>query len=151
MIDAMRTGQTAAGARRWTDSERLVVGPLEVIADQLLVVADGAQLWLRPREMEVMAFLARHPATVLDRTTIFEAVWGRPLDPQDRSVDSQITRLRRELADVAPGWAFIHTHHRRGYRLEPQPRSGHLARRRSRGPGRHLLPTGENVEKPRLK
>lgn len=103
--------------------ERLVTDPVEVVPEQLLVVVAGTRIWLRPREMDVMAFLARHPGRVLDRTTIFEAVWGRPLVEHDRSVDVHITRLRRRLAQIAPGWDFIHTHHRGGYRFEPEIRT----------------------------
>jgi DNA-binding response OmpR family regulator len=35
-------------------------------------------------------------------------------------VDVYVRRLRQKLADVAPGWTFIHTHFSFGYRLEPE-------------------------------
>jgi len=88
----------------------------------LLVVVDGKRCWLRPRDMEVLALLAAHAGRVLARSAIFEAIWKKPLGPQDRSVDVSVRRLRARLAEAAPEWEFVHTHHGRGYRFEPAAR-----------------------------
>jgi DNA-binding response OmpR family regulator len=100
----------------------VVVGPVELVAEELLVVVGTKKTWLRPRDMDVLTFLATNVGRVVTRNAIFEAVWQKPLDPQDRSVDVSIRRLRSQLAEAAPSWDFIHTHHGRGYRFEPMPR-----------------------------
>jgi DNA-binding response OmpR family regulator len=99
------------------------VGPVYITPKELLVVVDGTKLWVRPLDMDVLVFLATNAGRALSRVAIFEAIWQRPLDPQDRSVDVAVRRLRVALANTAPDWDFIHTHHRRGYRFEPVMRS----------------------------
>jgi DNA-binding response OmpR family regulator len=108
------------------------VGPVYITPKELLVVADGAKLWVRPLDMDVLVFLATNAGRVLSRVAIFEAIWQRPLDPHDRSVDVAVRRLRVGLGNTAPGWDFIHTHHRRGYRFEPVVRSKRRGRSGSR-------------------
>ena len=105
-------------------SERLVVGPVEVIPAQLLVRVEGNVIWLRRRQMLVLAELASYPGRVLRRETIFEVVWGRTPDARDRTIDVYVGQLRRLLVRAGPGWKYIHTHVGGGYRFEPQARSG---------------------------
>lgn len=97
----------------------LLVGPAEIMPQELLVVVEGTKCWMRPRDMQVLTLLASNAGRVLARDAIFESIWGKPLDPQDRSVDVSIRRLRSRLAEAAPAWEFLHTHHGRGYRFEP--------------------------------
>jgi len=107
----------------------LVVGPVEIIPDDLLVIVDGDKCWLRPRDMDVLVLLASQAGRVISREMIFETIWKKPLEPQDRSVDVSIRRLRARLVEAAPRLEILHTHHGRGYRFEPM-------RRRSRSRGR---------------
>jgi DNA-binding response OmpR family regulator len=92
---------------------------VEIVPPDLLVIVDGREIFVRPRDMEVLALLATNAGRVLSRAAIFEAIWNRPLDPRDRSVDVAIGHLRTAFSELAPGWEFFHTHFRRGYRFEP--------------------------------
>lgn len=102
------------------EPDLIVAGPLTIVPDQLLVSCGGAELWLRPREMALLALLAAHAGQLLSRELIFSEVWGGQLRAGDRSVDVHVARLRVKLADLAPGWECIHTHHGHGYRFEPR-------------------------------
>ena len=117
---------------------RVIVGPVAVIAPELLVIVDDTRLWLTAREMNVLVLLATNAGRVLSREAIFDAIWKRPLDSRDRSVDVAIVDLRAKLHGAAPRWEFIHTHFRRGYRFEPlirprQRRDGSGTTRRGSG------------------
>jgi DNA-binding response OmpR family regulator len=120
-----------ANAEPLISTLHILVGPVQILPDQLLVVIDGERVWLTPREMEVLKALAEHAGRLLSRATIFEIVWQRPFDRGDRSVDVQIARLRSKLRRVAPGWSCIHTHQGGGYRFDPQPKA--QAKRARRG------------------
>jgi DNA-binding response OmpR family regulator len=80
---------------------------------------DGQPLDLRPREYDLLHFLARHPDQVLDRDTLLDQVWGTEAYIDDRTVDVHIHRLRQKLAEITPGSDPIQTERGIGYRFEP--------------------------------
>ena len=94
---------------------------LEVRPDEHLVLARGRALTLSVRELQVLVALARRQGHIVSREALYEAVWGGPLRPDDRSVDVYIHKVRSKLAQALPDWRFIHTHFGFGYRLAPEP------------------------------
>jgi DNA-binding response OmpR family regulator len=98
-------------------TEILDAGPLQVRPAQNVAVLAGATLHLTRHELGLLIALARHPGAVLGREELAEQAWGRPLGAGDRSVDVYVRRLRQKLADIDPGWEFIHTHFAFGYRF----------------------------------
>jgi DNA-binding response OmpR family regulator len=78
----------------------------------------GQPLDLRPREYDLLYFLAQHPGQVLSRTTLLDQVWGTADYIDERTVDVHIRRLRRKLAEIDPAANPIHTERGIGYRLE---------------------------------
>jgi DNA-binding response OmpR family regulator len=98
-------------------TEVLQAGPLEVRPSQHVAVLDGTTLHLTRHELGLLIALARRAGAVLSRAELAEHAWGRPLGPNDRSVDVYVRRLRQKLSDAAPGWEFIHTHFAFGYRF----------------------------------
>lgn len=103
--------------------ERYLIGPLEIVPDHLLVAAAGRRVWLTRRELEVLLVLAEHERRPVSRADIHARIWSTPVAGfKDRSVEVYIHRLRVKLAEAAPEWNCIHTHHAIGYRLEPEPR-----------------------------
>jgi DNA-binding response OmpR family regulator len=79
----------------------------------------GQLLDLRPREYDLLYFLARHPSQVLDRDTLLDAVWGLAAFIDDRTVDVHVHRLRQKLAEIDPGADPIRTERGIGYCFEP--------------------------------
>lgn len=80
-----------------------------------LVLGDGC-VKLRPRLMDVLAFLAQHEGEVLSKDTIIAAVWARPFLAES-VLSRSIADLRRVLGDDAAQPRFIETITKRGYRL----------------------------------
>jgi two-component system catabolic regulation response regulator CreB len=79
----------------------------------------GQPLDLRPREYELLHFLAQNPGQVLSRATLLDRVWGTAEYIDERTVDVHIHRLRQKLAEAEPDAAPIWTERGVGYRWEP--------------------------------
>jgi len=77
----------------------------------------GQPLDLRPREYDLLHFLARHRGQVFTRQAILSHVWGRDQYIDERTVDVHVRRLRGKLAAVAPDDDVILTEWGVGYRL----------------------------------
>lgn len=103
-----------------TEAEPLVVGEIEIRADQFQAFVGGRPLDLTRREFEVLRALADAQGRVLEREEIYHRVWGYTMAHGDRSVDVFVRKLRQKLKNVSPSWEYIHTHFGVGYRLEPQ-------------------------------
>ncbi len=71
-------------------------------------------------EFELLALLARHPAEVMSRDRLSRAVSGRDWDPQDRTIDVLVRRLRAKIDTKAE--SLILTVRGEGYRLAAEAR-----------------------------
>jgi DNA-binding response OmpR family regulator len=78
----------------------------------------GQLLDLRPREYDLLFFLAQHPGQVLSRDALLDRVWGTAEYIDDRTVDVHVHRLRHKLAEIDPSADPIQTERGIGYRLE---------------------------------
>jgi len=99
----------------------LVVGELEIRADQYQAFVAGRSTDLTRREFELLQALSDAQGSVIERGEIYRRVWGYEMAHGDRSVDVFIRKLRIKLAQRSPNWAYIHTHFGIGYRFDPEP------------------------------
>jgi two-component system response regulator VicR len=76
---------------------------------------------LQPKEFDLLAYLLRHPGTVLTRDRLLNAVWGHEF-VGERTVDVHIRRVRAKL-ERAGAKDLIRTVHGVGYALEPDSAS----------------------------
>jgi DNA-binding response OmpR family regulator len=74
-------------------------------------------LELRPREYDLLHFLARHRGQVFSRQALLSHVWGYESDIDERTVDVHVRRLRAKLATIDPNVEVILTEWGVGYRL----------------------------------
>ena len=73
-------------------------GLLEIDTKGHLVLLDGKEVELTPRDLSVLLFLAGHPNQTFTREQLIEHVWGWDYEGSDRAVDLAIKRLRKALA-----------------------------------------------------
>jgi DNA-binding response OmpR family regulator len=106
------------------DAEAVVIGQLQIRADQFQAFADGASADLTRREFELIRLLAASEGQVLPREDIYQRVWGYAMAHGDRSVDVFVRKLRQKLERVSPDWRYIHTHFGIGYRFAAEPADG---------------------------
>src|SRR4051794_16326369 len=93
------------------------IADLEIRPQEHLVLARGRGLLLTARELSVLVALVRRHGRIMSREDLYDAVWGGPLRPEDRSVDVYVHKVRTKLAGALPEWQFIHTHFGFGYRF----------------------------------
>jgi two-component system, OmpR family, phosphate regulon response regulator PhoB len=80
------------------------------------VTAQGRLLNLRGVEYRLLEFLMAHPGRTFNRTQLLAQVWGGDSEVDERTVDVNVQRLRKILAE--PGYeAYIQTVRGFGYRF----------------------------------
>jgi two-component system, OmpR family, response regulator len=82
-----------------------------------LLGLDGVAVPLSTAEFRLLSVFLEHPGLVLSRDQLLDLTVGRNADPFDRSIDNQVSRLRKkiELDPKAP--KLIKTHWGGGYSL----------------------------------
>jgi DNA-binding response OmpR family regulator len=83
------------------------------------VLVDGVALPLTSMEFKLLVELARVPGQAVSRQQLSEAVQAGGYRPLDRTVDVQVGRLRRRLAQAAQG-EWIETVRGEGYAFVPR-------------------------------
>ena len=73
---------------------------------------------LKPKEFELLLFLARHRGMALSRDLILERVWGWGYDGNSRTVDVHIRWLREKIEDDPSRALRILTVRGIGYRFD---------------------------------
>jgi two-component system phosphate regulon response regulator PhoB len=61
------------------------------------VQRSGRPLYLGPTEYRLLEFLMQHPRRVFSREEVLDAVWGRDIHVEPRTVDVHIRRLRKSI------------------------------------------------------
>lgn len=88
--------------------------------------AGGREVALTRGEFEALALLVRHPNEVVSRDRLSRAISGHDWNPQDRTVDVLVRRLRAKIDDAAQPDSLITTVRGEGYRLAVDvARGGH--------------------------
>lgn len=73
------------------------VGDIEVDSQAFRVKRDGDSIHLGPTEFRLLDHFVRHPGRVFSREQLLDAVWGRDVYVEARTVDVHIGRLRKAL------------------------------------------------------
>ena len=80
-----------------------------------LIDEDGRSVALSGAEYRLLAVLLASPNRVLSRAQLTTLLRGREADPQDRSIDVRVSRLRQILGDDARASQIIKTVYGEGY------------------------------------
>jgi DNA-binding response OmpR family regulator len=99
-------------------SEKLVFENLTIDMTRHEVSLDDEPLNLKPKEFELMEFLARHRGQVLSRELILDRVWGWDFTGVSRTVDVHIRWLREKIEKDPASPDRIITIRGAGYRFE---------------------------------
>ncbi len=93
-------------------------GDLVIDESRWEVQRDGAVLALKPKEFELLTFLARNRGIALGRNLILERVWGWDFDGGSRTVDVHIRWLREKIEEDPAQPKRILTVRGIGYRFD---------------------------------
>ena len=78
-------------------SESLEFGDLRMDLAAHRVRRGGRAIHLGPTEFRLLRYLLQHPGRVFSREQLLDAVWGRDVYVEPRTVDVHIGRLRKAL------------------------------------------------------
>ena len=95
-------------------------GSLTVHLIRREVLAHGRVIPLTGIEFKLLVELARTPGQAVTRQQLSDAVQATAYRPLDRTVDVQVGRLRRRLAQALPGCVWIETVRGEGYAFVPR-------------------------------
>lgn len=98
--------------------ERLVFGDLTIDEGRREVLRKGEPLRLKPKEYELLQFLARNRNIALSRDLILERVWGWDYGGGTRTVDVHVRWLREKIEEEPSNPVRIITIRGVGYRFE---------------------------------
>ncbi|MBX6320807.1 MAG: response regulator [Rhodospirillaceae bacterium] len=110
--------RSAAGLARPRDGESVVLefhGWRLDVAQRRLDGPDGVPVPLSAGEFDLLVAFAEHPQRVLSRDQLLDLTRGRSAGPFDRSVDVQVSRLRRKIETDPKRPALINTVRGGGY------------------------------------
>ncbi|GGC42626.1 DNA-binding response regulator [Siccirubricoccus deserti] len=107
-----RSGSIATkGTLAWRD--------LNMDQDAHRVSRNGRPLHLGPTEYRLLEFFLQHPGRVFSREQLLDAVWGRDIHVEPRTVDVHIRRLRKAINGEADA-DVIRTVRSAGYALDTE-------------------------------
>jgi len=101
-----------------TDAKQLSFGDLVIDLSRREVLQEREPLQLKPREYDLLVFLARHRGMVLSRDLILERVWGWDYGGGSRTVDVHVHWLREKIEPDPKNPTRIVTMRGVGYRFE---------------------------------
>ena len=115
----MRVGAVLkrSGEREKTPDEEFTTGGLTVDFTARRVTVDGEALNLSPKEYDLLFYMVRNRGIALTREKLLSDVWGYDFFGDDRTLDTHIKLLRRQLGPYAEK---ITTLRGVGYRFEKE-------------------------------
>ena len=84
------------------------------------VQRNGRSIHLGPTEFRLLEFLMQHPGRVFAREELLDAVWGRDIHVEPRTVDVHIRRLRKAINGEGE-LDVVRTVRAAGYALDIEP------------------------------
>jgi two-component system response regulator CpxR len=100
--------------------------PVEITVGKLRVNLKRREAWLADQSLKltnaefvILLTLMRAPGEVVSREALTRTALGRQLLPDDRSLDTHISNLRRKLGSEAEGEVVIRSIRGSGYVLVP--------------------------------
>ncbi len=96
----------------------LTFGNMIIDENRRELLLDGLPIKLKPKEFELLLFLARHQGIAVSRDLILERVWGWTYDGNSRTVDVHVRWLREKIEPDPTNPRRIVTIRGVGYRFD---------------------------------
>jgi DNA-binding response OmpR family regulator len=112
------TREEALAEALTAQSDTLTTGDLVVDQSRRVAYRGGQALALKPRELDLLAYLLRHKGVALSREQLLQQVWGWDYVGSTRTVDVHVRWLREKVEDDPAAPTRIVTVRGIGYRLD---------------------------------
>jgi DNA-binding response OmpR family regulator len=114
MIRRVEAEASKAGA---TNVEQMEIDDLLINLASREVSCAGELIHLRPKEFDLLAFLAGNPGRAYSRDQLLQHVWGYDYAGDTRTVDVHVRWLRQKIEDDASQPRYVLTVRGLGYRF----------------------------------
>lgn len=101
-----------------SDDKIIRCGPFSMNVDRRLLIADGQETPLTPKQASLLEIFLRHPGETLDRKTLMEKVWDTDYMGDTRTLDVHIRWIRQALESDPRSPRYLKTVRGVGYRLD---------------------------------
>jgi len=105
------------GHRSMLRRGRHAFGPIEVDFDRARVTRDGHDVVLSGKEFELLAALVQARGQVVTRQQLLHDVWGYGQEPNSRTIDTHVLKLRQKLEEDPAAPRYIMSVYGEGYRF----------------------------------
>jgi DNA-binding response OmpR family regulator len=117
--EELTVGQPESGVESAVNTTALLIfQDLTIDQNRREVLLGGKPVRLKPKEFELLVFLARHQGIALSRDLILERVWGWSYDGNSRTVDVHVRWLREKIEPDPANARRIVTVRGIGYRFD---------------------------------
>jgi len=99
------------------DASRISAGPLELDLRGRTVKREGLEVALKPKEFDLLFYLAKHAGQVFTREQLLEHVWGYEFFGGSRTVDVHMRWLREKLERIPGQPRYLMTVRGVGYKF----------------------------------
>lgn len=99
-------------ARQLISSGNLTI---DVLARRTMI--DERQVELKPKEFDLLLYLAKRPGIVISRNALLREVWGYDFPVDTRTIDVHVRGIRQKLSGTDAGTSLIETVRGYGYRF----------------------------------
>ena len=106
-----------SGAEKTAEHDEIAFGGLTIDFTARRVCVDGQELDLSPKDYDLLFYMVRNRGIALTREKLISGVWGYDFFGDDRTLDTHIKLLRRQLGPYAER---ITTLRGVGYRFEKE-------------------------------
>ncbi|MGF6418145.1 two-component system phosphate regulon response regulator OmpR [Stenotrophomonas sp. AN71] len=103
----------------WAVEENLRFGPFRVSLSRMELSRDGEIVPLTSTEFQLLRIFLAHPRRPLSRDHLLDRLKGAGTETTDRSIDVQVSRLRRKLEDDSRSPLYLRTVWGVGYLFIP--------------------------------
>lgn len=99
-------------------AQPLVIGDLQIDPRGRRLTRAGQTVLVKPKEFDLLLFLARHPGQVFTREQLLDRVWGYEFGGGTRTVDVHVRWLREKIEPDPARPVYLLTSRGVGYKLE---------------------------------
>jgi DNA-binding response OmpR family regulator len=99
-------------------------GPLTLELAAMRALVCGNDILLTPKEFLVLLALVENEGDALDKDTLYQKVWGQPMENDSQALYAVVSRLKRKLKPCGDGLTLTATR-LDGYKLEFKASEGH--------------------------
>lgn len=112
------TGPVRNIGPEWLAMRVITLNDVEIDAANRVVRRGGSRVTMKPKEFDLLLYLAQRPGEVFTRQHLLEQVWGYEFAGQSRTVDVHIRWLREKLEEDPSRPALLRTVRGTGYKLQ---------------------------------